>query len=158
MDHTSSQERQIEEFLAAQPPWLRKILEGDYDLTREEQSDMVGVNWPELYGQARDKYLELLKRCPKRLRDYRKREKKRGAQSALQGIPSLKQGAPRLDDAVALEASELEQAGLTQADIALHLSRKYPQREDRKGNKKSFTEESVRKLLRRRRAHAPDKM
>lgn len=158
MDGTNPEDEQIEEFLSAQPSWLRRVLQCDYGLTLEERADMVSVNWPELYGQARDKYLELLKRCPKRLRDYRKREKKRGAQSAVQDVPSLKPGAPRLDDAVALEARELEQAGLTQAEIALFLSRKYPEREDRKGNKKPFTEESVRKLLKRRQPHAPDKL
>jgi len=157
VDPTSAEEKQIEEFLAAQPSWLRKYLQGDYSLSGEEQSEMRGVNWPGLYGQAREKYLEVLKRCPTRLRDYRKRERKRGAESALWGVPPLKKGAARIHDAIVAEAKEKEQAGLTQADIALSLNSKYPGRKDRNGNEKPFTEESVRKLLRRRRSRAPDK-
>ena len=157
MDRTSFEEKQIEEFLAAQPSWLRKFLQGEYSLSAKENADMRGVNWTDAYGQARDEYLELLELSPRRLRDYRERERKRGAMSALLGVPSLKKGASRVDDAIVTEAREMEQAGTTQADIARFLNQKYPDREDHKGNKKTFTEESVRKLLKRRHDHAPDK-
>ncbi len=146
----------VEEFLARQPSWLRKFLQGDNVLTPAERGEMTKGNWPEIYGDARDQYLELLKRHPNKLREYRKLQKKVALESALWLMPSLKPGAPRLD-ALALEASELEQSGLTQGDIAVSLNRKYPERQDRKGNKKPFTEESVRKLLKRRRASMPDK-
>ena len=146
----------VEEFLARQPSWRRKFLQGDNVLTPAERGEMTKGNWPEIYGDARDQYLELLKRHPNKLREYRKLQKKVALESALWLMPSLKPGAPRLD-ALALEASELEQSGLTQGDIAVSLNRKYPERQDRKGNKKPFTEESVRKLLKRRRASMPDK-
>ncbi len=146
----------VEEFLARQASWLRKFLQGGNVLTPAERGEMTKGNWPEIYGDARDQYLELLKRHPNKLREYRKLQKKVALESALWLMPSLKPGAPRLD-ALALEASELEQSGLTQGDIAVSLNRKYPERQDRKGNKKPFTEESVRKLLKRRRASMPDK-
>jgi hypothetical protein len=83
VDPASAGEKHIEEFLSAKPSWLRKYLQGDYSLSAEEQFEMRSVNWPEVYEQARDEYLEVLKRCPTRLRDYRERERKRGAESAL---------------------------------------------------------------------------
>lgn len=74
--------------------------------------------------QARDEYLELLKRCPAKLRAYREREGKRAAEVALFDVPSLSVGAPR-KDSLAAEAIGLRKAGLSWAKIAIELNRKY---------------------------------
>ena len=74
--------------------------------------------------QARDEYLELLKRCPAKLRAYREREGKRAAEVALFDVPSLSVGAPRKDSRAA-EAIGLRKAGLSWAKIAIELNRKY---------------------------------
>jgi hypothetical protein len=117
---------------------------------------MLQSDWPEVFGQAQDRYRELLKRYPEKLREYRKLQKRLGAQSALHDVPSVPLGAPR-EDKLAQEAGELEQSGLSQSDIASSLNLKYPDRQDRKGNKKPLTAESVRKLLGRRSGNTPDK-
>jgi hypothetical protein len=147
-----SDAREIEEFLARQPSWLRRILLGE----SVELSDFVSENWPEMIGAARDQYEELLKTHPDKLREYRDLQKRLAAESAVAFISALKPGARRLDS-FALEAKELEANGLTQADIAATLNERYPDRRDRKGNQKPFTEEGVRKLLGRRRTGPPDK-
>jgi hypothetical protein len=146
-----------EEFLAQQPSWVSKILQGDYDLNAVEREEMIRADWPNIVGDAKDQYLEILRRNPKKLREYRELQKKLAAESALRNLPSLRPGPHRLD-AIASEAKQLEQAGFTQAEIALSLSRKYPDRKDRKGNTKLFTAEGVRKLLKRRGFKTPDKM
>jgi hypothetical protein len=115
---------------------------------------MQQENWPVVFGEAQDRYRELLKANPSKLREYRKLQKKLAAEIALLNVPPLRPGARRLDE-VALEASQLAGTGLSQADIARTLNDKYPERKDRNGNKKPFTEESIRKLLKRGRS--PDK-
>ena len=126
-------------------------------LTPDERAEMVQCNWPEVFSQAQDKYRQLLKTDPEKLREYRKLQGKLGGHSALYGVPSWPAGAPR-EDALAKEARDLEREGLSQSDIAQALNRKYPDRTDRKGNKKPATAESVRKLLSRRRGTTPDKI
>jgi hypothetical protein len=104
------------------------------------------VNWPELYGEADDEYLELLRQCPERLRDYRKSAEKRGAKSALFGVPSIAAGAPR-KDWLAQECWKLLQAGLSQLEIARELNLRHPNLKDKKGNPRPVTKEVVRKQL-----------
>jgi hypothetical protein len=150
-----SPEDQLEEFLARQLPWVRGTLQGDPP-SSEAISALQLPGGFEILGKAQDEYLELLKRCPQKLREYRKLQKKLAVESALRYVPSLQPGAPRLD-ALAQEARELEQAGLSQPDIARSLNRRFPERKDRKGNKKPLTAGAVRKLLERRRDETPDK-
>ncbi len=151
-------EDDLEKFLTQQPSWLRKFLQEDYALSPDERSDFKQSisNWPENVEKARDEYLQLLEKCPQKLGEYRKLKKKLAIESAVRDIPAMRVGA-RLLDALAQEALELEQAGFSQANIASSLNLKYPERKDRKGNKKPFTAESVRKLLGRRRGNTPDK-
>jgi hypothetical protein len=141
-----SPEQACEEYLSAKPSWLRKVLQCDYALTPEENAGMATVNWPEVYGQARDEYLELLRQCPDRLQEYRKLLKKQGAESAVVGVPSVPAGARR-KDWLALEARELEQAGMSQPEIAAELNRRHPDLTDRKGNPRPITAEVVRHQL-----------
>jgi hypothetical protein len=148
--------KEIDEFLAGLKTWLQKYLRGDFALNSDERADLLGCKWPEVFGEAQDKYRELLKNDLPRLREYRKLQAKLGAESSLSGVPTLVEGAPRLD-AHAQEARDLECSGFSQVEIANALNRKYPERRDRKGNKKPFTEGSVRKLLSRRRPRTPDK-
>ena len=150
----SRKPKEEEEFLAQCPSWLRKALEGDFNFTPAERADFARSNLFVIYGDARDAYLEILKKYPYRLREYRKLQRKLGAESAVWLLPSPKPGRPLQDD-VAREAEDLERAGLSQPNIALELNRRYPDRKDRKGNPTPFTGEAVRKMLARRRR--PDK-
>lgn len=123
MDPKSADERAIEGFLARQHPYVRDYLQGS-PLSWE---DMLALQEPEAFErffQARDEYLELLKRCPAHLRDYRAREAKRGAEAALSDVPSVPVGAPRKDP-LAEEAIKLRKAGLSWAKIAIRLNCKY---------------------------------
>ena len=136
----------IEEFLCRKPSWLRKFLKHDYALTRDEQAEMTRSNWPKIFGQARDEYLELLTRCPERLREYRKLEERLGAKSAIWGLPSVPQGAPR-KDALAGEAIALKQAGWSYAKIARELNRRH--------GPDTTKPDAIRSLIRSRKAATP---
>jgi hypothetical protein len=154
MGSSSPEEKEIEEFLCRQTSWVRKFLQGEYALTPEEQADFLRSDWPEVFGTANDEFLRLVKQCPAKLREYRKREVK----TFLSRLPSVAPGAPR-KDALAREARDLQQTGLSQPEIARTLNRKYPDLKDRKGNIRPITAEGVRKLLSsRRKGSTPDKI
>lgn len=146
MGFNTPEEKQIEEFLARQLPWLRKILQGD-PLSWEEMSTLQQPDGFEILGQSEDEYLKLLQRCPAKLREYRKRQEK----ISVLRLPSVPAGRPR-KDALAQEALELERGGSEPTEIACILNRKYPNLEDRKGNKCPITADAVRKLLDSRRS------
>jgi hypothetical protein len=145
-----------EEFLAKQESWIRAILKGE-DESPDILPALAQTGGIDALNKARDEYEQILKQCRWHLAEYRKQLARNGAESALWGVPSMPSGAPR-QDALAREARELEQAGLSQSHIAASLNSKYPNRKDRKGNKKPFTAESIRKLLGRRRGTSPDKI
>ena len=147
-------EQELEEYLARQSTWVRKFLQGDFALTRSERADMLQSNWPEVYGKAQDEYLELLKKFPEKLREYRKLQKRLGTESALWGVPSLPPGAPR-KDLLAQEALELQQRGMSQTSIASILNERHPNLTDRKGNPRPITSEVVRKMLASRKHESP---
>jgi hypothetical protein len=152
----SQKPKEEEEFLALKPSWVRKVLQGDFALTQDEQAEMAQANFPEVIGKAQDAYIELLEKYPKRFREYRKLQKKLGGESALYPLPKLRPGRPR-QDSLAQEAAALEQTGLSQSEIARELNRRHPDRRDYKRNPYPVTAESVRKMLARRRGVAPDK-
>ena len=153
---SKSPEQDLAEFLAAQPLWLRKVLQLDYPISPQDLAEMNKVNWPEVHGEAQDAYLKLLARCPAKLRDYRKRKKKQGAESAVADVPDLPLGAPR-KNWLADECRKLQEAGMSQPEIARELNLRYPDLKDRKGNPRPITEEVVRKRLASLRKKSPDK-
>lgn len=121
MGFKSPEEKDIEEFLTRQPAWVRKYLLADYALTPDEYSDFLQSDWPEIFGQAEDEYLQLLHRCPAKLREYRERQ----AEIALSRIPSVPVGAPR-KDGLAREAIDMQhRENLSYARIAIRLNAKY---------------------------------
>lgn len=89
-----SPEDQLEEFLARQLPWVREILQ-EHPPSNEAISALQRPGGFEILGQAQDEYLEVLKRCPAKLREYRKRQAKIAAKAALSRLPSMPPGAPR---------------------------------------------------------------
>jgi hypothetical protein len=147
MGSNSPEEKQIEEFLASLPPCLRKAVQGDLALTREEEIECLRTsNLAETYGQARDTYLKLLQGCPAKLREYREREAKNASKNALRDVPTLSEGAPR-KTWLARAIRELHREGMSQREIAEELNKKYPNQADRKGNARPITAEVVRKQL-----------
>jgi hypothetical protein len=156
MDSKGPAEKRTEDFLDRQLSWVRKSLHGQ-PLSWEEMSALQQPGAFEILGKARDEYLQLLRQCPARLREYRKLQRKLGAKSALSDVPSVRSGAPR-QDSIAQEAAELQYAGMSQPKIARALNLSHPNRKDSKGNKRPFTAEAVRKILARlRRETTPDK-
>jgi hypothetical protein len=114
-----SPEDELEEFLAGQPSWRRKLLLDDLSLSKEEASAATRSSWIEV-TKVHEEYLELLRRCPSKLREYRQRR----IDNALSGVPLLPSGAPR-KDGLAKEAAELRRSGLSWAKIALALNHKH---------------------------------
>jgi hypothetical protein len=111
-------EQDLEEFLVAQPPWMRKLSEPG-TLSPEEWSYFWF--WRLASSQkAQDVFERLLQRCPAKWREYRKRCK----QVALRSVPKGRRGRPR-KDLLANEAVELREKGLSYGAIADELNRRH---------------------------------
>jgi hypothetical protein len=144
-------EEELEEFLAAQPSWLRKILQRDLALSPDEVRAWLESNWWQDGGDVEREYLRLLCRIPAKWREYRKRLKA----GALIGLPSRPAGRPRRDS-LAHDARLLQQAGKSPAEIAVLLRKKHAITTP-KGLREP-TPEGIRKLLSSRKHGAdPDK-
>jgi hypothetical protein len=147
-------EDELEDFLTRQPSWVREILRGEY--SSQATSAWLQPGGFELLGKAEDEYVELLKRYPAKLREYRKRMATIAKEGALSRLPSVPPGRPR-EKRLAREAEELAHTGLSQTKIAYELNRRHPDRRDNNGHLKPVTPEAVRKMLQRVREKAPDK-
>jgi hypothetical protein len=114
------------------------------NLSKEEATAATRSSWIEL-AKLQEQYLELLKRCPAKLREYRRRR----MENALLGVPSVPSGAPR-KDALAREALDLQlREKLSYAQIAIRLNGKY--------GEGTTTPQAVRKLIKRQRPTPDDK-
>jgi hypothetical protein len=141
-------EEELAEFLAAQPSWLRKILERDFNLSWDEGMawNQAAEWWQDGGEKTQKEYENILRRIPDRWREYRKRLR----QDALAHIPPEKPGRRR-KDMLAEEAKQLQDAGKSYAQIAKALNSKR--------GAGTTTAEAIRKLLssRRQRRSTPDK-
>jgi DNA-directed RNA polymerase specialized sigma24 family protein len=109
-----SPEDELEEFLAPLPSWHRKILQLDYSLSPDEWSAWQQSDWLQAGGQVDDKYLELLKRCPEKWREYRKCKRK----LALMDVPKALLGRPKTPAKELAEILALKDRGLNEDQIA----------------------------------------
>jgi hypothetical protein len=154
---SDSAEQELEQFLAALHPALRKWLEkGAGALASEEHIEAakaLNLEAPDL----RFEYARLLLPFPDKLREYNKRFKQEQAQGVRELFPllAIPEGRPR-KNALADEAAQLKESGLSYAQVAFRLNQKY--------GDGTATAESVRKLInnrKRRFAHSaissPDK-
>ena len=140
-----SPEEELEQFLAAQPSWLRKILQLDFSFTTDEQLALHESDWWQSGGKVEQEYLRLLQRVPEKWRDYCERKKL----DALKGLPTVPTGRPR-KDSLAHEAERLRLSGKSYAETAKALNRKH--------GSGTTTAEAIRKLLRsRKQGRTPDK-
>ncbi len=140
-------ERELANFLAAQPPWRRKWFQGNYSWTTGEIVDWSEADWRE-DQPAREEYEKILQKLPEKWRDYRRKLRRVAISTAVSTIPPAKPGRPR-KDSLAGEALALQKAGKSYAQIAVLINHKYGA---------VTTPEAVRKLLSsRRRAPTPDK-
>jgi hypothetical protein len=148
-----SPEEKLEEFLAAQPSWLRKILQDDLSLTPDEQLawNQSDSWWKDGGAKVQEKYETILQRIPAKWREHWRRKR----QNALEGLPSSRLGRPR-KDALAEEAKQLRQAGKSPAEIAILLRAKHTIM-SKKGIRQP-TPDGIRKLLESRKDRStPDK-
>jgi len=139
-----SPEEELEQFLAAQPSWLRKILRFDVSLTPNEQAAWIASNWWHEGSKVEDEYQRLLRRVPAKWRDYCERKKS----DALKGLPTVPTGRPRKDE-IAHEAEQLRLSGLSYAKTAKALNLKH--------GKGTTSREAIRKLLGSRKHPGTDK-
>jgi hypothetical protein len=147
----NSPEEELEQFLAAQPSWLRKILLLDSSLTTDEQATWIASDWWQEGGKVEEEYLRLLQRVPNRWREHRRKV----AGNALSTLPSAQSGRPR-KDLLAEEAKHLHEAGKSYAEVADILRDKYTTM-TAKGERHP-TREGIRKLLDSRKPRrTPDK-
>ena len=144
-----SPEEDLEQFLAKQPPWMRKALQGDLPSTAAEASAFAE------YGIFRfldlqQEYEALARRVPGEWREYRKQRRQSALQVTLAVVPSAKPGRPR-KDALAEEARQLQAEGKSYAQIAIEINRRH--------SAGTTTPEAIRKLLGSRNPRSgPDKI
>ena len=136
-----SPEEELEQFLAAQPSWLQKILQLDMSLTDEERLAWNASNWWHDNGKVEDEFLRLLQRVPKRWREYCERKKL----DAIRGLPTVPTGRPR-KDSLADEAAELRRSGESYAQTAKSLNLRH--------GAGTTTAQAIRKLLSSRKGSA----
>jgi len=138
-------EKDLAEFLAAQPSWVRKVLLRDFSLNSEESEACENADFNDLAARERE-YRAILQRIPAKWREYC-RESRR---LALANVPMGKAGRPRKDD-LAEEASRLKRAGKSYAGVANEINRRH--------GTGTTSPEAIRKLLssRKRGGSAPDK-
>jgi len=147
---SGSPEKELEEFLAPLPVWMRRTLqEGFPSLTQAEILEWAN-NTEEIFRRKAE-YERILEQIPAKWRGYRerlKREARRTAQYEAQFlVPKGKPGAPRKDE-LAQEAALLQLRGMKFPQIAGELNK-------RLGDDNKTTADAVRKLLKRR--AQPDK-
>jgi hypothetical protein len=136
---------ELEQFLAAQPSWLRKILQLDWSFTTDEELALHESDWWQNGGKVEEEYLRLLRRVPEKWRDYCERKKL----DALKGLPKVPAGRPRRDG-LAHEAEQLRLSGKSYAQTAKALNLKH--------GAGTTSAEAIRKLLSsRKRRTTPDK-
>jgi hypothetical protein len=112
-------EEELQQFLDAQPPWLRKILRLE-PLSAEEKVAWVQSDWwwtLEGDTQIRNDYERLLRQIPGQWREYRKKVA-RNAQEMVRLSPG-KPGRPRKD----AEAAELQQQHQTKSYEQIAMGR-----------------------------------
>lgn len=69
-----SPEKELEEFLASKPAWMRRVLQEDFSsFSRAEQLEWI-VNQDRL-GELKAEYEVILQKIPTRWKEYRKRLK-----------------------------------------------------------------------------------
>jgi len=145
-------EKELRQFLDAQPSWLRKILQLDFSLTTDEHLAWNQSDWWQEGGKVEAEYLRLLRRIPSKWREHRGKV----ARNALSTLPSASSGRPR-KDLLAEEAKHLhEEAGKSYAEVADILREKYTTMTDK--GERHPTREGIRKLLDSRKPRrTPDK-
>lgn len=145
----------VDEFLAQQLPWVRKALRLEID--EEVRTALLEPGGLKIRLESWNKYLELLRDCPERLREVRKLESRLASKVMLSSLPAVPPGAPAKEWREK-EISELDQRGLNHRQIAEELNRRYPDLRDRKGNLRPTTKEVVAKVLAHlRKLESPEK-
>jgi hypothetical protein len=141
-----SPEEELDQFLAERPSWMRKVLEWDFSLTKEEGSAFGEYGLERLADQQK-KYEALASRVPAIWRKYRKRRR----QFALASVPSAEPGRPRKDH-LAEEARQLQAEGKSYAQIAIEINHRH--------GAGTTTPEAIRKLIGSRKPlrSGPDKI
>jgi len=116
------------------------------EIDEEVRTALLEPGGFEIRLQSWNKYLELLRDCPERLREVRKLESRLASKVMLSSLPAVPPGAP-VKQSRKNEISELHQRGLNHRQIAEELNRRYPDLRDRKGNLRPITKEVVAKDL-----------
>src|SRR5262245_47130011 len=100
---SKSPKQQLAEFLSTKPSWMQRLLQLDYDLTKEERFAWSQSDWTKEFYEVEDEYLKLLKECPVEWNAHCKRRK----DQALRDVPSGRPGRPA-KDGLAQEAIALK--------------------------------------------------
>jgi hypothetical protein len=150
MQLSMNPEKELEEFLAPLPAWMRRTLEEGFPALRQAEI-LEWVNHTEEVFKLTAEYERILQQIPLQWREYRerlKREVRRTARYEAQLlVPKGKPGAPRKDE-LAQEAALLQQQGMNLRQVAAELNKTL-------GQDNQITADAIRKLLKRR--SQPDK-
>jgi hypothetical protein len=129
-------EKDLKDFLAAQPTWFQKFVRNDGALTADERRSWLATH-PDTTEDMHEAYEKLLQRIPGKWAEYRKQQ----AKVFLSRFPAGSTGRPR-KDALAQKASEMKSAGKSYTQIANALNAEY--------GPETTTSEAIRKLIKSR--------
>jgi hypothetical protein len=116
---------ECEKFLERQKPWVRAVLQSEPGST-DILPPLAALGGIEALSKAQDDYEELLKHCPRHLREYRRRTEanaKQSARATLQHLGPVKAGRPpsREVQERGKRAARLFDKGLTGGQVAQRL-------------------------------------
>jgi hypothetical protein len=140
---SSDPERDLEQFLAGLPPYQRKAFEEGISSLTEDECIQACRDLFLTDNALRTNYERLVRPIPAKWKDYRERKARDAAHASLIGMPANPKGRPRRD-ALADEAAQLYESGLSYAQVAVRLNQKY--------GEGTATADSVRKLIKSRKA------
>jgi hypothetical protein len=134
-------EKELEQFLAPLPAWLRMVLEQDFSsFPQDKLPDWMNYDLAD-QDRLKQEYERILQRIPQEWKKYRRRAT---LASQMAPTPKGKPGRPG-KTALAKEAASLHREGENNPQIAIELNKRHGQ--------DTTTAEAVRKLLKRH----PDK-
>ena len=141
---SENSEKELKEFLAPLPLWLRAALEERGYLFSSVDENLEWINNQDRVIELRPEFERILRQLPAKWNKYCKRVqnnlgKTHKMEEQLLKVPKGIAGAPR-KDALARKANALHQAGMTFPQVAAELNKR---------RQKFITSEAVRKLIKR---------
>lgn len=137
-------EKELQDFLAAHPPWVLKALYYDLEALSGDELTSWFNDLGRIDREVRPEYENIIRQIPAQWNKYLQARRKLLLEAARAAAPKCRAGAPR-KDVIAEEAAQLKRRGMNFLQVAAELKKQGIE----------TTPEAIRKLLKRH--SKPDK-